>query len=63
MPGRIYSLYGWTHDNSWSTVNVDFTLDDVTALKPGRVLVLEQGGEHREVSLRQLSAMACAGPE
>ena len=59
--GRTYSLYGWTNDNSWSTDSVDFTLDDLKALLPGRVLVLYPGAQPREVSVEQFSDLACSG--
>ncbi|MDN5797111.1 MAG: hypothetical protein L0H79_15325 [Intrasporangium sp.] len=37
-PGREYTLYGWTKDNTVSASGVTFTLADVAALKPGQVL-------------------------
>lgn len=36
-PNTMYSMYGWTSDNSWSTVHVTFTLEDLAAMKPGQV--------------------------
>jgi hypothetical protein len=59
VPRRVYSLYGWTKDNSWSTVSVDFTLTDLKALKPRRVLVLDSESNPREVSAQQFSDLAC----
>lgn len=59
VPRRIYSLYGWTKDNSWSTVSVDFTLKELKALKPGRVLVFDSESQPREVSAQQFSNLAC----
>ncbi|MFE9040026.1 hypothetical protein ACFY9F_30980 [Streptomyces sp. NPDC012421] len=35
--GRSYRLYGGTADDSWSTVPVEFTPEDLTRLKPGQV--------------------------
>ncbi|MGN6612704.1 MAG: hypothetical protein ACTHLJ_13105 [Angustibacter sp.] len=58
-PGRTYSLYGWTHDGSWSTLSVGFTLKDLASLQPGRVLGLDAGDDPREVSLQQFSQLAC----
>ncbi len=37
-PGRDYTLYGWTKNNTLSASGVTFTLADVAALKPGQVL-------------------------
>jgi hypothetical protein len=37
-PGRKYTLYGWTKDNTVSASGVTFTLADVASLKPGQVL-------------------------
>ncbi|MER5193911.1 hypothetical protein ACWD3J_11295 [Streptomyces sp. NPDC002755] len=34
---RTYVLYGSTEDNSWSTVDVSFTLAHLAALTPGQV--------------------------
>lgn len=61
-PGRTYSLYGWTNDDSWSTDSVDFTLNDVRALRPGRVLIGYAGAQPRDVSLKQFSVHVCAAP-
>jgi hypothetical protein len=36
-PNTTYSMYGWTSDNSWSTVHVTFTLEDLAKMKPGQV--------------------------
>jgi hypothetical protein len=33
-----YTLYRWAHDNSWSALEVTFTLEEVSQLKPGQVL-------------------------
>ena len=35
--GQTYHLYGWTRDNTSSAVAVDFTVSDLTAMKPGQV--------------------------
>lgn len=37
-PGREYTLYGWTTDNTVSASGVAFTLADVADLRPGQVL-------------------------
>ncbi|MGW6396004.1 hypothetical protein ACWFR1_37145 [Streptomyces sp. NPDC055103] len=36
-PGQLYSLYGATSDNSWSTNHHSFTLADLEKLSPGQV--------------------------
>jgi hypothetical protein len=61
VPRRTYSLVGGTKDNSWSTAHVRFTLEDLKALKPGLVLVLDSQSHHREVSVKQFSDLACDG--
>jgi hypothetical protein len=61
VPRRTYSLVGGTKDNSWSTAHVSFTLEDLKALKPGLVLVLDSQSHHREVSVKQFSDLACDG--
>lgn len=38
QPGREYTLYGWTNDNSAATTSVTFTLEELQDLEPGRVL-------------------------
>jgi hypothetical protein len=37
-PGKRYTLYGWTKDNSWSAGDVTFTPDEVSKLKPGQIM-------------------------
>ena len=37
-PGKRYMLYGATHDNVWSTLQIDFTVRDLRRLRPGTVL-------------------------
>jgi hypothetical protein len=58
--GRTYSLYGWTHDNSWSTANVEFTLENLRSLPAGHVLVLDAGEQSRELSLQEFSDLPCS---
>ncbi|MFJ2739526.1 hypothetical protein ACIO3O_07650 [Streptomyces sp. NPDC087440] len=36
-PHVTYALYGATEDSSWSTLPVEFTPEDLAALKPGQV--------------------------
>jgi hypothetical protein len=36
-PGQVYSLYGWTRDNSSSATSVSFTAADLAGMKPGQV--------------------------
>ena len=38
VPGREYTLYGWTRDNTVSASGVTYTLADVAALQPGQVV-------------------------
>lgn len=38
VPGREYTLYGWSNDNTVSASGVTFTLADAAALRPGQVL-------------------------
>jgi hypothetical protein len=59
VPGRTYSLYGWTKDNSWSSGSVDFTLIDLKTLKPGQVLILYTGVQPRVVSIQRFSDVTC----
>jgi hypothetical protein len=37
-PDVVYAAYGWTHDNTWFTGHVEFTLARLSKLKPGQVL-------------------------
>jgi hypothetical protein len=60
VAGRTYTLAAGTKDHWTSTVSVDFTLNDLNALTPGRVLFSSADGEHlREVSVAQFSDHAC----
>ena len=34
-------MYGWTKDNSSSTIDVVFTVEQLRALEPGQVLYLD----------------------
>ncbi|GAA4975185.1 hypothetical protein GCM10023205_47560 [Yinghuangia aomiensis] len=36
-PGHAYTLYGATHDNTWSGVHVRFSFDDLAALSVDQV--------------------------
>ncbi|WP_282696885.1 hypothetical protein [Streptomyces sp. CC208A] len=64
--GRTYRLYGGTEDNSWSTVAVSFTPEDLARLKPGQVRYT-MGDETRTTSLDDFRDRACdeaeGGPE
>ncbi len=40
-PGREYVMYGWTKDNSSSTIDVVFTVEQLQALEPGQVLYFD----------------------
>ncbi|WP_405009631.1 hypothetical protein [Kitasatospora sp. NBC_01539] len=63
--GRVYTLYGWTEDDSWSAGSVSFTLADLAALTPGRVRYFvgaEYGGDAdgwTTTSLEEFQAHAC----
>ncbi|WP_319463597.1 hypothetical protein [Micromonospora sp. RTP1Z1] len=59
LPGRTFSLYGWTTDNSWSAANVDFTLTDLEGLPVGKILVLDSGTRLRVVSEPEFDALVC----
>lgn len=37
-PRVVYTAYGWTRDNTWFTGHVEFTLKQLSTLKPGQVL-------------------------
>ncbi|WTW98142.1 hypothetical protein OG216_34520 [Streptomycetaceae bacterium NBC_01309] len=37
LPGRTYRVYGSTHDNEWSGLSVEFTVDDLAALRVDQV--------------------------
>lgn len=37
-PGVHYTAYGWTRDNSWSSGDVEFTIEQLARLRPGQVL-------------------------
>jgi hypothetical protein len=62
-PGVPYTLSGWTLDNSWSAVAVDFTLADLAGLTPGRVRFLDvhkgDGGEEATVDAADFRERAC----
>ena len=64
--GQTYHLYGWTTDNTSSAVAVDFTVADLTAMKPGQVRYLSghadsSGNNDLEVvtSVAQFQQHAC----
>jgi hypothetical protein len=52
VAGRTYSFGAGTKDHWTSTVDVEFTLNDLKALEPGRVLVNTAGEHNREVMRR-----------
>ncbi|MFK4088299.1 hypothetical protein ACI2LF_29570 [Kribbella sp. NPDC020789] len=39
-PAKRYTLYGWSDDNNWSAMGVDFTLDELAKLKPGELVAM-----------------------
>lgn len=45
---REYTLYGWTNDNSSSAVDVTFTVEEVSQLKPGQVLYWAAEGPNKD---------------
>jgi hypothetical protein len=62
--GVRYVAYGWTRDNSWFTGHVEFTVDRLSALKPGQVLTqtyVQAKGEEVDTvrSYAQFAADAC----
>jgi hypothetical protein len=66
-PHRTYSLYGWTHDNSWSTIDVTFTAAQLARLEPGQVRYYkgEGAGTDRDgyatVSMDTFRSEGCLG--
>lgn len=50
-----YSLYGWTRDNSWSTVHASFNVADIAQLQPGEVLY----GDGRVTTVGDFRAHVC----
>jgi hypothetical protein len=63
-PGVVYTAYGWTHDNTWFTGHVDFTLKQLSYLKPGQVLTQTYDPDKDQAvdtvqSDEQFSANAC----
>ncbi|MFF9148437.1 hypothetical protein ACF1BN_26645 [Streptomyces sp. NPDC014861] len=56
--GRAYRLYGWTSDDSWSTVAVEFTPEDLARLRPGQVRYTVDD-EIRTTSLDDFRDLAC----
>ena len=66
-PGRDYTLYGATKDDSWSGVHVDFTVEDLAVLKPGQVRYdagydeQTQAERFAVVPLSDFRSKACAG--
>ncbi|MER5964777.1 hypothetical protein [Streptomyces sp. NPDC002057] len=57
-PGRLYTLYGATRDNSWSTDHHSFTLADLKHLTPDRVSYTH-GDTVRTTTLTDFRAHAC----
>jgi hypothetical protein len=62
---RLISVYGATHDNSYSTSAVSFRLSNTTSLRSGQILTLdldsiETGRERNKVvSVREFQRLAC----
>jgi len=38
QPGVVYAFYGWSSDNSWSAMSVEFTTEDLAMLRPGELV-------------------------
>ncbi|MET9930811.1 MULTISPECIES: hypothetical protein [unclassified Streptomyces] len=60
VPGRVYAMYGWTQDNSWSTSGVSFTTRDLEALTSGQVRY-GSDGTAGTASLEDFREKACGG--
>ncbi|MDX3850191.1 hypothetical protein [Streptomyces sp. AK02-01A] len=65
-PDKTYTLFGGTHDNSWSTASVDFTVGQLAALVPGEVRYYtgERDGDadvYRTTSMADFRSVACRG--
>ncbi|NKQ27124.1 hypothetical protein HF200_22555 [Streptomyces galbus] len=60
-----YVLYGWTKDDSWSSMSIGFTLADRAALRPGTVRYdrITEDGDERAVTVpaSDFEAEACDG--
>ncbi|MFJ9713559.1 hypothetical protein [Streptomyces sp. NPDC101234] len=60
--GTTYTLYGWTKDDSWSSVEVSFTLSDRDRLTPGKVRydrVTDNGDAEVTLPMAEFKAKAC----
>ncbi|MER7950996.1 hypothetical protein ABTY59_26755 [Streptomyces sp. NPDC096079] len=55
---RLYTLYGTTHDSSWSTGSHSFTLADLRKLRPDQV-AYSDGDEVRTTTVADFRAHAC----
>lgn len=61
-PDTRYTIYGWSKDNSWSAMHLDFSDRELAALQPGTVLVppVEAGSETNETwPMAKFQAKAC----
>lgn len=60
-PGQVYTLYGATEDNSWSTNHHSFTLADLAKLTPDQVRYTDpESGTARTVTVADFRAHTCA---
>ena len=57
-PATRYTIYGWTHDNSWSASHVEFAEQDLARLEPGTVWVGTDNERHIE-SLTDFRTKTC----
>ncbi|MFI6420347.1 hypothetical protein ACIBG6_23480 [Streptomyces sp. NPDC050842] len=57
-PGQLYTLYGTTGDNSWSTGHHSFTLEDLAKLSRGQVRY-SVGDLVRTTTVEDFRARAC----
>lgn len=56
VEGRMYSMYGWTDDNSASTDHVTFTQADSDDLRPGQV---RWGDPGKVTTVQEFAKQAC----
>lgn len=59
VPGREYSLYGWTTDNQSSSTHVTFRLSDLRDITPGYVLYGDASVHFKRVTEAEFRRTAC----
>lgn len=59
-PGKEYSVYGWTEDDTTSSQHVTFRLSDLDGLRPGEVLFGDRGVGFNRMTEAEFRRQACA---